>query len=57
MENDDEKVTDILLGYKPKNVGNDLNEIIGADGTKSIVNGDDDVKKFQEYEKKIQFFK
>lgn len=55
---DDE--TDILLGYKPKNVGDIDENIVGAQGAESIVNSnseqnnmnDDDIRKFQDYEKK-----
>jgi len=52
----DEEMTDVLLGYKPKNVGDVSEDIIGANGAVSAVGGgetnDDDYQKYQEYEKK-----
>lgn len=51
----DADMTNVLLGYKPKNVGDGINEIVGAKGATSAVGGedtDDELKKYQEYEKK-----
>jgi hypothetical protein len=59
LNNDDKEKTDELLGYKPKNVGDMDEEIVGANGAESVVGGqstvddtDDGYKKYQEYEKK-----
>jgi len=58
-EYDNEKeLVDELLGYKPINVGDLTEEIVGSDNAKSVVGGqssdnnDDEIKKYQEYEKK-----
>lgn len=59
IQNDDKDLTDELLGYKPKNVGEMDEEIVGSNGAESVVGGqsavgntDDEYKKYQEYEKK-----
>jgi len=59
LDSDDKELTDTLLGYKPKNVGDVDEEIVGAKGAESVVGGesstsdsDDEYKKYQEYEKK-----
>lgn len=58
-DNDDKDLTDELLGYKPKNVGDMDEEIVGSNGAESVVGGqssisntDDGYSKYQEYEKK-----
>lgn len=60
IQNDDEETTDVLLGYKPKNVGDGIDEdMIGAANATSAVGGSgdetdntDEILKFQEYRKK-----
>ncbi len=59
IQNDDKDLTDELLGYKPKNVGDMDEEIVGSNGAESVVGGqsstsntDDGYSKYQEYEKK-----
>lgn len=59
IQNDDKDLTDELLGYKPKNVGDMDEEIVGSNGAESVVGGqstvsntDDDYNKYQEYDKK-----
>jgi len=62
-ESDDEDMTDVLLGYQPHNVGDNVQEdIIGASGAKPSIGTDNNdnadietannLKKYQDYEKK-----